>query len=861
MPLNDNYTKSGRVYQRAGKQEEFTYSDGDHTEEALLKIVQEADDLSIASLYWHRHVKDWPTQYHLSPKRADLLRPFRKALAGKKVLELGAGCGAITRFLGEAGARVTAVEGSLRRATITAERTRDLPDVNVVCDLIDQFDAGEQYDFVILVGVLEYSHLFIEGDQPDHLLLSRIRRMLLPSGTLLVAIENKLGLKYWAGAPEDHVGKPFVGLENSYEQKGPRTYGKKELTALLHSSGFISTNFSYPFPDYKLPSIILRDSALHGELNGIENILVPAIERPASGAYVPGFAMERVMHALVSNELTGDLANSFLVTAWPDKITELHAEGALAYIYSSGRRPEFRKENVIIKEGSQLIVHRSRINETLKPEAENAITQHIEPEIYHEGKMVFLEFLDIITREGWTIERLSKWCRPFFAFLRSLSIAEDGNNIGGKYLDLTPLNVLVNNNKYIAFDQEWHTLETVPLRFILFRGLYFCFARPVYVKPPATGTPLNAFQLIEAILGQLGVDSNDAAEEFQRLEHKYFSAVSLSGSYTPPDFPLKLFPASGTENIGSGDISLHPLQQLSIALNFIGNDDRHIGSSIHRGVSLSATGEKLRITIRGEQAKSKQIRLKLSDVPGIVRFYSYEITSPDAERIAYADVSSPVPLKTSDIIPIEGGNDHFVFIMLAGAPTLMIDLPPVIDKGDELHLSLHVAAADAGETEIITRDVRNLLLADSVLTPADHGNARNHLASVVNRISHHARADLEVKMSEINQRLAAMEHFMSDHLNQVQQLTDDNHQLQQNVEWYRNTYENRSLAGVAKTKVKDSVKNIYTRSLNALVGTSFVQKRYAVKHLLEYAQRNGLGNSLRDLKQVVDKHGVATTVK
>lgn len=856
--MNENYTKTGRVYHRAGKQNEFTYSDGDQTEEALLKIVQEADDLSIASLYWHQHVKDWPTEYHLSPKRADLLRPFGEALSKKKVLELGAGCGAITRFLGECGALVTAVEGSYRRATITAERTRDLPNVNVVCDLIDAFDAGEQYDFVILVGVLEYSHLFIDGERPDEMLLSWIRKMLRAGGTLLIAIENKLGLKYWAGAPEDHVGKPYVGLENSYDHKGPRTYGKNELTALLSSTGYTSCEFSYPFPDYKLPSIIIRDEALQGELPGIDNILVPAIERPVSAQYTPSFAMERVMNGLISNDLAGDLSNSFLVSAWPGDIVNLQPRGALAYIYSSGRKPQYRKQNIIIRDKDRLIVNRSRINESATSPNHGGISQHIEAEPYFEGRMVFLDFLEIVSKEGWSIQQLADWCAPYYRFLQGFA-SDSLRLIEGKYLDLTPLNVLKNGDHFIAFDQEWQADEKLPLRYILFRGLYFSFARPVYVKSPETNTPLNTFRLIENILEGLGIDPAGAVEEFQALEQRYFSAVSLSGEYTPPDFPLAIFPASGAGNIGPGDISLQPLEQLGLTATCYGANDQLQGPAIYNGFHLA--DEKHRITVTGSQANCNQLRLKISDAPGIIRFYSYEVTDQEGNRLAHADVSSPVPLKTTDIIPIEGSPGHFVFVMLAGAPALIIDLPAAEVARETLHLDIHAGIVTLEEVNTIRTDVKNVLLADSLVTGTDHSSARNHLASVTNRISHHARADLEVKMTAVNERLAQMEHFMGDHLNQLRQLTDENNQLKQTIEWYKNTYENRSLAGVAKTKVKESVKNVYTRSLNALVGTSFVQKRYAVKHLLEYAQRNGLGNSLRDLKEVVDKHGVATTMK
>src|SRR6188472_4450541 len=120
MLMNEIYTKKDRVFQRSDRTDPFNYSDGDETENYLLRIIEEADDLSISSPHWNKYIIDWPTKYHLSPQRADLLRPFHDNFKNKSVLEIGCGCGAVTRFLGESGAQVTALEGSTRRCRITA---------------------------------------------------------------------------------------------------------------------------------------------------------------------------------------------------------------------------------------------------------------------------------------------------------------------------------------------------------------------------------------------------------------------------------------------------------------------------------------------------------------------------------------------------------------------------------------------------------------------------------------------------------------------------------------------------------------------------------------------------------------------
>ena len=57
----------------------------------------------------------------------------------------------------------------------------------------------EKYDYITLIGVFEYSQGYIGTAQPYVEMLRRIARHLAPGGRIVIAIENRLGLKYWAG--------------------------------------------------------------------------------------------------------------------------------------------------------------------------------------------------------------------------------------------------------------------------------------------------------------------------------------------------------------------------------------------------------------------------------------------------------------------------------------------------------------------------------------------------------------------------------------------------------------------------------------------------------------------------------------
>ena len=209
----------------------IAYNDGDEIETRIFNIIKEATDISVLSTELRQHCTDWPSQYHLTSARANILRPFEQTLKNANVLEIGAGCGAISRYLGECGAQVLALEGSPRRASIARSRTRDLDNITVLAEKFDQFKSNHQFDVITLIGVLEYANLFTPGDNPALIMLQRVRQLLKPDGKLIIAIENQLGLKYFAGAPEDHFGKPMVGIEGRYGKDQAQTFGRPVLTS------------------------------------------------------------------------------------------------------------------------------------------------------------------------------------------------------------------------------------------------------------------------------------------------------------------------------------------------------------------------------------------------------------------------------------------------------------------------------------------------------------------------------------------------------------------------------------------------------------------------------------------------------
>ncbi len=232
------------------------YSDGD-IEEEILSIVKGTDDFTNILANDNR----WPILYHLSPERRNLLEwyPFNKEA---NLLEIGAGCGALTGLFCEKLNKVIAVELSKRRAEIIKQRHKYADNLEIIVGNIIDIEVNTKFDYITLIGVLEYTKSFMKTKKPYSTIFNKIKNMMKQEGKLIIAIENKFGLKYFSGAKEDHTGKMFDGIEGYINTDTVETFGKEEIIELLKNNNFTDIKFYYPYPDYKFPGEIFSDKYL-----------------------------------------------------------------------------------------------------------------------------------------------------------------------------------------------------------------------------------------------------------------------------------------------------------------------------------------------------------------------------------------------------------------------------------------------------------------------------------------------------------------------------------------------------------------------------------------------------------------------
>lgn len=453
---------------------DIAYNDGDESETRIFNAIKNAADIDSLSDELETHCIDWPSNYHLSKRRGNLLRPFSPQFKNKTILEIGSGMGPITRLLGESEARVLALEGTMRRAHATRLRTRDLENVSVVSEKFEDFRTDIKFDVITVIGVLEYSNLYSSAENPHLDLLEKCFDMLNKDGYLLLAIENKLGLKYFAGAQEDHVGIPMYGLENRYDATSVRTFGKVELNALLSQAGFDKCQFNAPVPDYKLTTSIISqigfDDKEFSSVDLIRDSFMSDPQLPPTLAFTP----ELVLRTLHENELSLDFANSFLVIANKSS-NNIVQMSELAWHFSTNRRKAYCNKLEFVRVNSEQIeVRKSKLSSL---SSNKVFTQKITHKtLYLEGTYFRNSLKFLLSSPKWKHSELRDLLLAYMKFLIQFQKTENPMNreiyLEEFSIDLTPRNIVIKKNgEWEAFDSEWQSKHPVDLRYLLFRGV------------------------------------------------------------------------------------------------------------------------------------------------------------------------------------------------------------------------------------------------------------------------------------------------------------------------------------------------------------------------------------------------------
>lgn len=460
-----------------------TYSDGAIEDELLLAArkgklqeLMEADNR-------------WPVLYHATPDRENLLGwlPIDK---NARVLEIGSGCGALTGLLCRKAAQVETVEISPRRAEIAAYRWHEAENLTIHVGNLAEIPFEKKFDLITLIGVLEYAPSFTHTARPCEDFLASIKRLLAPGGKLVIAIENRLGLKYWSGAPEDHTSRRFDGITGYQGVSHVRTFSKKELTEMLTSCGLAGLSWYYPYPDYKLPLCLHSPRLLPTAADFANN---PNLSYDQSRWEL--FPEKEVFAQLLPAGLYEEMANSFLVICSETEIDE--SKLPLAIHCSFRRKRDYHLYTEIWEENGQKAVRKIASTPAQKKHLQaiaancRLLSAAYGAEHVAQARLLSEELLEMEYIEGRTLadymrESLKTGDREKFLhyldfYKENILRGEEGTTALQEPLDphaedraydidVNFENVIFVGDKFMVYDYEW-MFPKVSKKYVLWRNL------------------------------------------------------------------------------------------------------------------------------------------------------------------------------------------------------------------------------------------------------------------------------------------------------------------------------------------------------------------------------------------------------
>ncbi|MBR5578171.1 MAG: class I SAM-dependent methyltransferase [Lachnospiraceae bacterium] len=450
------------------------YCDG-VIEQEILEIAKKYSPMEFPGIIEER--KSWPVLYHLSELRENIVEwlPIDKSM---KVLEVGSGCGAITGALAKKAGEVTCIDLSKQRSLINAHRHSQDDNVTIrVGNFRDiEPDLPCDYDYVCLIGVFEYAISYMGGETPFEDFYKILKKHVKKGGKLVIAIENKFGLKYWAGCREDHLGTFFSSLEDYPQGGGVRTFSRQGLEKIIQACGDQEYSFYYPYPDYKFMTTLYSDDRLPrvGELS--DN------KRNFDRDRLQLFDEKNVFDALIQEEMFPFYSNSYMVVIG-EKPQTIYCR------YSNDRAPATAIKTEIVEKKGKKVVRKCALTpyggehirhihtsyEKLKERYKKSKLKINKCRLF-EGELPYveLEYVEGVTLTALLDERLNRGDEEGFwqLFEEYVSRISHNETMSIADYDMIFANIIIRDETWTVIDYEWTREQMVETKEIAFRSLY-----------------------------------------------------------------------------------------------------------------------------------------------------------------------------------------------------------------------------------------------------------------------------------------------------------------------------------------------------------------------------------------------------
>ncbi len=452
--------------------------------------------------------------------------------------------GSMTSLLEEKGAKVTAV---------MAEDLWELPE--------------QSFDIILHLGAVGEEKTNIEAVYEKY--FTYYKAHLKDTGALLLAVPNRLGLRYFAGCQDEEYDSYFAGIEGYGAGMTKQALSKKEYEKLLQKAGFLQIDNYYPYPDYRFPVAVYSEEWLptEGELNA-------NIRNFDKDRYVL-FDEGKGYNSLIREGLYQEFANSFLYICHAAETEK--KEKVLFSKFSNERAAKFQIRTDIVKKSDGTY---SVIKYPLTKEAEahvknmQAAYEGLKSECSDEqitfcpvtwnGKGAESSFAkgtslqEILHQkleageEAEAIELVKAFLKRYRNYLsgRKQSVGaetkqyeKNAGNPSTVYvndIDMVFSNVLVDGDTWNVIDYEWSFVAEVPDEFMVYRVLF------------RASIDFDAYEAMKLsnLLALAGIDEEKAAEYLKMEEtfQKYISGDEIPVRDMIASFGRQVIPFAGNKS-------------------------------------------------------------------------------------------------------------------------------------------------------------------------------------------------------------------------------------------------------------------------------------------------------------------------
>lgn len=338
------------------------------------------------------------------------------------------------------------------------------------CDRMKESDWPQKYegffDYAVCVEKLELE------EEPLKVLME-LFGVLKADGTLLLGMNNRLGLRYFCGDRDPYTCRNFDGIENyrrAYVRKEDvfqgRMYDREELRQMLVESGWTKEGIQFfaVLSDLHNPSFLYAEDYLPNE--DLANRLFPTYNYPDTVF----LDEEPLYQSLIQNSMFHPMANAYLIEcSLSGELSDVcHVTGSLergredallTIIHRSG----IVEKKAVYPEGiervKRIAVHMRDLKEhglaVVDTEAADGVCRmpYVEAEVGH----LYLKKLLQTDREAF-FEKMDHF-RDLILQSSEVVQPDQGDGMGvilrKGYLDLVPLNSFYLDGEFVFFDQEF----------------------------------------------------------------------------------------------------------------------------------------------------------------------------------------------------------------------------------------------------------------------------------------------------------------------------------------------------------------------------------------------------------------------